>query len=216
MSHSDTCPLCGARSPEPFARVLDRDYLACSGCGLVFMAPLHRPGPEAERARYETHENDPSDPRYRAFLDRLCTPLAEHLSPGAHGLDYGSGPGPTLSAMMRERGFPMRDYDPYFAPDPGVLEGRFDFITCSETVEHFFHPRTEFERMDRLLRPGGWVGIMTGMFEAERPFESWYYVRDPTHVCFWRRETFDWVAEWLGWEVAYPVRDVALFRKPEG
>jgi hypothetical protein len=33
-----------------------------------------------------------------------------------HGLDYGCGPGPTLSSMFREKGFKMADYDLFFKP----------------------------------------------------------------------------------------------------
>ena len=37
---------------------------------------------------------------------------------------------------------------------------------CSETAEHFREPRVEFARFDALLRPGGVLGVMTGMLEV--------------------------------------------------
>lgn len=180
------------------------------------MLPEDRPSPAEERARYETHENRPSDPRYRAFLDSLCVPLVQRLPPGAEGLDFGSGPGPTLSVMLEERGFSMRIFDPFFAPDPEILACTYDFITCTETAEHFFAPGQEFQRLDRILRPGGWLGVMTEMVEEDRAFEGWHYVRDPTHVAFYRRATMEWIAGAFGWTVEFPSRTVALFRKPDG
>jgi len=50
-----------------------------------------------------------ADPRYRRFLARLAEPLIAHLPKGARGLDFGCGPGPTLSLMLREAGFACAD-----------------------------------------------------------------------------------------------------------
>lgn len=130
------------------------------------------------------------------------------------GLDYGCGPGPTLSVMLEERGFAMEIYDPFFAPEAGVLQRCYDFITCTETVEHFHSPADEFNQLNRLLRPGSWLGVMTEMMPEEGAFADWYYVRDPTHVCFYRRQTMDWLARNYGWSAQFPHRNVALFNKP--
>ncbi|HEX2188661.1 MAG TPA: class I SAM-dependent methyltransferase [Longimicrobiaceae bacterium] len=199
---------------RPFAAAHGRRYLECPVCGLVYLDPAHRPAPEAELAHYGTHRNDPADPGYRAFLDRLAAPLVERLPPGAEGLDYGSGPGPALAAMLRERGFAVEVWDPFFAPDPAPLGRAYDFVTCTETAEHFFSPAHELRRLDALLRPGGWLGVMTELYTGERAFGEWRYARDPTHVCFYRPETLRWIAERRGWALELPARDVAFFRKP--
>lgn len=177
------------------------------------MWPGHRPNPEAERQHYGTHRNDPDDPGYRSFLDRLASPLTARLPAGARGLDYGSGPGPALAAMLEERGFATRIYDPFFAPDPEALEGRYHFITCTETAEHFFAPGAEFQRLDRLLHPGGWLGVMTEMLVDDAAFPKWRYARDPTHVCFYRPRTMEWIAARHGWMLEIPRPNVALFQK---
>jgi hypothetical protein len=52
------------------------------------VSPAEHLDPGEERARYDEHENDPHDPAYRAFLERVAAPLAERLEPGARGLDY--------------------------------------------------------------------------------------------------------------------------------
>lgn len=207
------CPLCEGARISPYARVSGRAYHRCGACDLVFLDPAHRIDPVAERARYETHENDPTDPRYRNFLDRLAAPLAERVAPGAEGLDYGSGPGPTLSVMLEERGLLMSIYDPFFAPEREALGRTYDLVTCSETAEHFFNPAAELRRLDALLRPGGWLGIMTGVLTDDVVFEDWWYARDPTHVCFYAPSTLRWIAEDRAWTLERPSLNVALFRK---
>jgi hypothetical protein len=37
----------------------------------------------------------------------------------------------------------MRVYDHYYAPNPHILEETYDFVTCTETFEHFFTPHRE-------------------------------------------------------------------------
>jgi SAM-dependent methyltransferase len=207
------CPLCGARSVSEYAHVHGRDYLLCPVCRLTFLSPGQRLASDEEHARYALHRNDPADAGYRAFLDRLATPLAARLPAGAEGLDYGSGPGPALAVMLEERGFVMRIFDPFFANEAAVLERVYDFITCTETVEHFFEPAAEFRRFDRLLRPGGWLAIMTELRREERSFAEWWYVRDPTHVCFYQQATFEWIAAAFGWTLDFPHPNVPLFRK---
>jgi 2-polyprenyl-3-methyl-5-hydroxy-6-metoxy-1,4-benzoquinol methylase len=118
------------------------------------MEPAYRPSPDDEIAQYETQDNDPADQRYRRFLDRLAQPLVARLPATATGLDYGAGPGPTLSIMLAEQGYNMTIYDPFYADHPEVLEHRYDFITCTETAEHFFRPGEEFKRLDKLSARG--------------------------------------------------------------
>ncbi len=214
MTEATECPLCGSPGARPFARARARRYLECGRCALLFLDPGQRLGAAAEREHYGTHRNDPADAGYRAFLERTAAPLAARLPPGAEGLDYGCGPGPTLSLMLEERGHPMAVYDPFFAPDPAPLGRTYDFVTCTEAAEHFFRPGEELRRLDRLLRPGGWLAIMTGMPPEKIPIGSWRYARDPTHVCFYRPATMNWIAGHLGWALELPGRDVALFRKP--
>lgn len=206
------CPLC-AGAGRPFHRS-DRDFLRCGACALTFVpAGQHLP-PDAERARYATHQNSPGDAGYRAFLDRLLAPLAARLPAGARGLDFGSGPGPTASIMLRERGFVMTDYDPYFAPDADALSAPYDFLVCTEVVEHLRRPAEVFQRLDALLAPGGLLGVMTGVLEDDAAFPSWWYHKDPTHIAFYRAETLSFIARRFGWTLERPSRDVALFRKP--
>ena len=41
---------------------------------------------------------------YRKFLSRMFKPMMERIEPDSYGLDFGSGPGPTLNLMFEEEG----------------------------------------------------------------------------------------------------------------
>lgn len=207
------CPVCRDEKAKPFMTVNARRYWRCQTCEATFLEPRQRPRPDAEHAHYLQHQNDPDDPGYRGFLAKLAQPLLSRLAPGSSGLDYGCGPGPALASMMRDAGHSMALYDPFFAPDPASLSGAYDFVTCSETAEHFHDPAREFDRLDGLLQAGGWLGVMTCFQTDDARFVDWHYRRDPTHVVFYRAVTFHHLAAQRGWHCEIPIKDVALMRK---
>ena len=196
-----------------FGDVHSRTYYRCGDCALVFVDRASLLSGEDERARYELHQNNPTDPEYRRFLSRLADPLTEVLPPGAKGLDFGCGPGPTLSLIMAERGFQVQDFDPFFSPDTTLLEKQYDFVTCTEVLEHLYYPASEIELLTGLVQPGGWLAVMTEMFTPEREFTEWHYVREPTHVAFYSEATMNWIAERWNLEMHSPHRNVRLFKK---
>ncbi len=192
MSGEIHCPLC--RGVEIAFYFIDRarSYFCCDNCGLVFVPPAQYVSRRMERAEYELHQNDISDLAYRKFLSRLMSPLIERLSYGAHGLDFGCGPGPALAHMLREIGFEVALYDSFFAPDKGTLDAEYDFICATEVVEHLHRPGQELERLWSLLRPGGWMGVMTKLLIDRSAFARWHYKNDATHVCFFSVNTWRW------------------------
>jgi SAM-dependent methyltransferase len=208
------CIVCGSLSAGFFAGLEGRRYSRCAACQATFLHPADRLSPGEERARYLLHRNDPGDEGYRRFLSRLAGPLLGRLAPRSRGLDYGCGPGPVLAGILREAGHRMNIYDPFFAPDPEPLGDTYDFVTCTEAAEHFHRPEEEFARLDSLLKPGGWLAVMTRFLEDGVCFASWSYRRDPTHVVFYRRETMRHIAVRYGWTCDFPAGDVALMQKP--
>jgi 2-polyprenyl-3-methyl-5-hydroxy-6-metoxy-1,4-benzoquinol methylase len=116
--------------------------------------------------------------------------------------------------MLREAGPRVSLFDPFFAPNRSVLDRRYDFITCTETAEHFHAPADEFERLGRMLRPGGILAVMTCFQTDDARFANWHYRLDPTHVVFYREATLRRIAERRGWRCEVPCKDVALFHLP--
>jgi SAM-dependent methyltransferase len=213
---NQVCIVCKEARAGFFANVEGLDYRRCEACQATFLNPAQRLPAKETYARYCRHQNHPEDPRYRQFLSKLARPVLKRLPTAAKGLDYGCGPGPALACMLREAGHRMSLFDLYFYPDPKPLEGRYDFITCTETVEHFHRPAEEFARFDQMLRPGGWLAIMTTFQTDDDRFASWHYRRDPTHVVFYRDATLRYIARQFGYRCEIPVSDVALMQKPDG
>lgn len=207
------CPLCENSCSLPFWGDQRRSYRRCERCRLVFVPPAYHLSAAAEKAEYDLHRNDPDDSGYRTFLSRLFDPLCQRVPAGATGLDFGCGPGPALSAMLTEAGFDMAVYDPFYAPHETALHRRYDFIACSEVVEHFRFPGKEFTTLWQLLAPGGWLGIMTKLVIDRQAFARWHYKNDLTHIAFFSRETFDFLADSLGAHLEFVGSDVILLQK---
>ena len=207
------CPLCDHQPCHLHMQIKDRRYHRCPRCLLTFLDPALHLSPERERAHYDLHDNNPADPRYRAFLDRLAIPLIAKLTPGERGLDYGCGPGPALAQMLSERGFPTAVYDPIYAADQAVLSDQYDFVSCSEVVEHMHRPAEEFARLAQLVRPGGWLGVMTGLLTDDIDFRRWHYRRDPTHICFYHPDTFKQLPISHHWQLTEIIGNAILLQR---
>ncbi len=206
------CTLCGNHS-QPFTVVETREYFRCPRCQLTFEHPDRLPAPSDEKAQYDLHDNRPEDPGYRRFLAQLAEPLQARLQPGDRGLDFGCGPGPALAAMLSEQGHPCATYDPIYAPDPAPLAASYDFVTCTEVIEHLHQPSREWQWFADHVKPGGWLGIMTRWLTDDEAFPRWHYRRDPTHVCFWQPATFEWLARTQGWDLQLVGNPVVLLQR---
>ena len=207
------CCLCGHPHTDLFATVEGRRYLRCGACRLTFLSREQLPDRAEEKRQYDLHRNDPDDAGYRRFLGQVAEPLMARLPAPARGLDFGCGPGPALARMLEEAGFEMQVWDPIYADRPEALDGSYDFVTCTEVLEHLHQPAREWARFQTLVAPGGWLGIMTRFLTDDAHFPRWHYRRDPTHVCFWQPHTFHWLAARDGWEVVHLANPVALLRR---
>ncbi|PHQ15048.1 class I SAM-dependent methyltransferase [Marinobacter profundi] len=214
-SSFERCPVCqGSGSLRHLVTIREVPYWRCERCQCTLMDARCRLSPDDEQEVYRLHDNQPEDPGYRRFLNKLAGPLLARLAPGSEGLDFGCGPGPALAMMLREAGMQVRLFDPLFYPNHGALAGQYEFVTCTEVVEHLHHPLETFSLLDRLLKPGGLLGVMTCFQTDDSRFANWHYRRDPTHVVFYREATLQWLADHFGWVLEIPAKDVAIFRKP--
>lgn len=209
------CPLCSSQA-NSFGADSRRHYLKCGQCQLIFVPPSEYLDSDSEKAEYDLHNNDVDDPGYRKFLSRLCDPVSLAVPAGAVGLEFGCGPGPALAIMLRERGYRIDLYDIFYHPDESVFDKPFDFITATEVVEHLHRPRDVLLRLWRSLKPGGVLGLMTKLATDRAAFARWHYKNDLTHVCFFSRPTFEWLAQDLKAELEIIGSDVILLRKSFG
>jgi len=207
-------------------------YHRCNDCCYVFQDEQSRLTPDNEKIRYNEHNNDPNDSRYRKFLSPLANAVVPFLKPNAIGLDFGCGPGPTLSLLMEEKGFACKNYDPFFYPNlpdhdqdndddsDERLSMKYDYILSSEVFEHLHDPRKELKYLNSLLKKNGVLGIMTSRVNGDvdgELFEKWWYRRDPTHVGFFARESFIKVRDdfFPNASVEFPSKSITVIRKNE-
>ena len=207
------CPLCKSKQVNDFCRDQQRNYRQCASCQLVFVGSEQHLSAKEEKACCDLHQNDAADKGYRRFLSRLHQPLSERLPVAANGLDFGCGPGPVLAQMFEESGCNMSVYDLYYAPDDNVLGKEYDFITATEVIEHLASPADELQRLWALLKPGGWLGLMTKLVIDREAFQHWHYKNDLTHISFFSRYTFQWLGKQWGATVEFIGNDVILFNK---
>jgi hypothetical protein len=192
------CPLCRGSDARIFYSDAQRRYWHCASCDLRFLDPACRLSADAERRRYLLHENDVDDAGYRSFVRPLHDYIVAHAPAGAVGLDFGAGFVPLLTQMLRESGYAIEPFDPFFHPFPERLERSYDFIVACEVVEHLFDPGSELRGLRGRLREGGLLALMTALWSPSVDFAGWHYRRDPTHVAFYSEASFRWIADRIG------------------
>ncbi len=205
------CPLCKSDDLNLFFVGENREYHICKTCDLISVPDRFLVSKKDEKAKYDNHQNSIEDKGYCNFLDRLLIPLEKYLKKGDKGLDFGSGPGPTLSLLMKDRGFEMDIYDIFYHDDREVFDKRYDFITSTEVIEHLKDPLFEIKRLWSCLKSGGVLGLMTA-FRVER-FEEWYYKRDLTHIRFFSPKSFEWIAGYLDAKIELCGDGVVILKK---
>lgn len=211
------CPLC--QQPSSFlCEDKKRRYLRCQNCFLVWVEKCYQLSAEAEKAEYDKHENNPQDAGYRRFLSRTFSPLLKQLkhkplSATCEGLDFGCGSGPAISELAREAGLKVENYDLYYFNRPELLERQYDFITLTEVIEHIAEPQNLLEQLDSLLKSSAILAVMTKRVTSQEAFSQWHYKNDPTHICFYSKETFEWIAAQMGWRLQLVDKDVIFFHK---
>ena len=209
----NSCPLCNSKKNTLYSQDKTGEYRLCSVCSLVFVLKEYYLDDEAEKARYDLHTNSCEDAGYRKYLTKVSEPVIKRLYEGAHGLDFGSGPGPTLSLILEDAGFDMKIYDHFYARDEEVLELKYDFITSTEVVEHLYEPKAVLDKLWSILNENGLLCILTQLYPDQEAFSSWYYKNDPTHVCFFSLKTLSWLAEQWKAELETVDKDLFIFKK---
>ena len=213
MTPINACPLCKSNKEESFYSDSFREYLKCSNCDFVFVPKIYHLSEKDERARYDTHNNDPTDDKYRNFLYQLVSPLQERISMNSSGLDFGSGPGPTLSLMLKDFGYTVDLYDKFYAKNDFVFHKKYDFITASEVVEHLRQPMEELNRLVGLIKSNGVLAIMTQILTSQIDFDQWYYKNDPSHIGFFSEKALNYLAEKWQAEICVISDRVVIFKK---
>ncbi|OPL10405.1 MAG: hypothetical protein AVO34_03440 [Firmicutes bacterium ML8_F2] len=211
VPESQICQLCGKRA-DYFAQIGEKRYYRCCNCCSVLLDPAAHPSTAEEKLRYDKHKNNIDDPGYRNFVRPLVEAVVQDCAVEKEGLDYGAGPGPVAAAMLGEKGYRVTLYDIFYHPDKSVFNKSYDFIICSEVIEHFRLPADEFRKLRRLLRPGGWLYCMTEMYTEGIDFKNWPYKNDSTHLFFYHPLAFQWIEKNIGFTSLFFKGRVIIYR----
>ncbi len=194
------CPVCRSQTERFDDAQMQCTTYRCPQCRLMFKDAACCPDETTELKKYLEHDNSLENEGYvqmfESFIDWTLTSLDR---PPRSVLDYGSGPEPVLAELLRRRGFSVQIYDKYFAPTPPKAGETFDLITCTEVIEHTADPLAFLRTLLAHLNVGGYVSLMT-LFHADDldAYLSWWYRRDPTHLCFFTPTTFETLAAQCG------------------
>ena len=199
------CKICRRGVKTIYDAQFDVDYYYCRNCGFIFMDHEKIVPQEQEKKRYLAHINRREDTGYvnmlKRFIETGVKPFCKEMNTA---LDFGSGPGPVLAELLIEMGYEVDIYDIYFAPKKVYRSKTYDLITCTEVLEHVKNPLEILKTLEKHLNPGGILSVMTlfhpvdGCLPGEEAFKTWWYRRDPTHISFFRPETFQYISGLLG------------------
>lgn len=197
------CNLCSSDTvfPLEFINPARRVFLRCPQCDLIFVPESHHLTSEEEVSRYKLHRNTLSNEGYVGmFLEKIA--IVHQYCHGVKSvLDYGCGPGPVLAELLKRDGFSCDVYDPFFFPD--FPDGSYDLVISTEVFEHLRDIREELQKICGLIKPGGYLGVMTSLHDAVSDFENWWYKNDTTHICFFSALTFQWLANEYGFKIVF-------------
>ena len=212
------CPLCHSKestqsSLHEYYKDCKRTYVQCDCCDLVSVADEFLLSSKEEKSIYDFHENNSDDEGYRKFLARVFNPLKEKISDKAIGLDFGCGPGPTISKMGEEFNIKIENYDLYYFNSPELLQKKYNFVIMTEVIEHVVDAASLLRQLDSLLKPNAILAIMTKRVIDKQRFRNWHYKNDLTHIRFYSLKTFEWIAKKLNWRLEIIDKDVVFFYK---
>ena len=111
------CPLCN-HCGEVFYQDL---FFCCKECSGIFKAKKFLPTPEEEKMRYEQHNNDVTDARYKNFVSPIISAVKNDFSNDSLGLEFGAGTGPVVSKILGNDGYTIKQFDPLSTMTPAYL-----------------------------------------------------------------------------------------------
>ncbi len=194
---SNNCPLCNS-SGDVFYSFKKRLHYQCNNCSGIYVDESLRLNSEEEKSRYEKHNNDVENKGYQKFVSPITTATFRDFTQKDKGLDFGAGTGPVISKILKDNGYSIVQYDPFFHNHPEMLESKYDYIACCEVIEHFLDPKKEFLLLNNMLQLGGLLYCMTDVYEESIDFHKWYYKNDDTHVFIYHKNTIEWIKKEIG------------------
>lgn len=191
------CSLCASQT-QLFYTQKNKNYYQCKTCNSISLDTENYPSLKEEKYRYLEHNNNVEDKGYQKFVQPIVDIVFTNFNEKHLGLDFGCGPGPVISKLLRDQDYQITTYDPIFDDNKDTLNTKYDYIVCCEVIEHFHNPLKEFKLLRSLLKSNGKLVCKTDLYSEEIDFKKWYYKNDQTHVIFYHKNTFKWIQQHVG------------------
>ncbi len=191
-----SCLICNSFVKRLDDKQMKVTYSVCLNCGFIYKDKLFHVDREEELKNYSLHNNSFESVGYVEIFEKLIKDYLLPLNIMGKVLEYGSGPGPVLKELLIKEGYNVFDYDPFFNDNIQYLNHKYELITSTEVVEHFYDPLKEFAHLANLLEQGGYLVIMTNLRTMNHTdFLDWWYRRDITHVSFYTMKSLEVIAK---------------------
>jgi 2-polyprenyl-3-methyl-5-hydroxy-6-metoxy-1,4-benzoquinol methylase len=214
------CPACAGHVFQAEFEKVGFSYVSCANCGTLFVNP--RPSAHLLNAFYadspSTHFwiNDFFLPMVSARQEKIFRPRAESLAkrfgedPGWMVGDIGAGfglfleelrkiwpksrmiaiePSTEQASICRGRGLDVIENP---LEQIASEKGGFDLLVAFELMEHLHDPASFMDKVNQLLRPGGWFYVTTlngRGFDIQLLWEKSKAVFPPHHLNFFNTES---------------------------
>ena len=178
-------------------------FLHCKKCEFIFKDPANYINSTDELKQYQNHNNTMQSRGYVEMFEKfIAITFEKYLKDITTVLEFGSGSGPVLAELLKQKDLDVDIYDKFFAPKKVYKDKKYDLITSTEVLEHIANPVEIFDFFASHIKEGGYLALMTQFHtnNAEE-FQKWWYKNDPTHICFFRPHTFEVLASMSRFEI---------------
>lgn len=202
------CKICGFKTEKiTINSVL---YHKCLNCGFLSKDESYIISDEMEYERYKLHNNN--DENYLTYQNNFYEMIKDYLNGDI--LDYGCGDNHVLSTILCKNGYDSFYYDLYFYKNEDVFVKSYDVIILEEVIEHLMEPILVLKRLSKLLKKDGRLIIRTNFIKDGTNLNSWWYLRDITHISFFTLNSFSICSQLLGLNIIYcNEKDIIIMKK---
>jgi 2-polyprenyl-3-methyl-5-hydroxy-6-metoxy-1,4-benzoquinol methylase len=219
------CSICAGAQSTPYVTQHGYDYVACRGCGFVYLDPM--PDPESLSRIYNEDEGAVGVGRYPKARSRMRRAMLRALRLAPYffrrdAVDVGCGGGFVVEAMRRlgaratgidisvpsiayaRDAFPRATFHHEDFETFAARGQQFDFLHSSEVIEHIGDVNGYMRFLAAIARPGARLFVTTpdiGHAVVPADVTAWDMLSPPRHVHFFNEATLTALFDAHGFDI---------------